>query len=392
MLDEIIKGIKPSVAEEKKVNQIVQSVLKKLKPEKDVEIKLGGSYAKGTWIAGHHDVDVFVVFKEDIDISKRLEKMLKKSFKKIETVHGSRDYFRIKEKEFYFEIIPVVKVKNAEVVENSTDASVFHVEWVKSHLTPKIADQVRLTKQFFKANGVYGAETYRNGFSGYVVEILVIYYGSFLDILKHISHWKEGTVIDPQASGRGERHKGAPLIVIDPVQSSRNAAAAVSQEKVMELIKVCRKFMQKPSKELFQTKKIKKSDLKEKDLILEFTPLKGKEDVVLTKIVKAIEFLELNLKKEGFKIKERGIEFDKKVVYWVSVENKEVSKEIKHLGPPLEMKEHVVIFKKKHKRVIIEDGKVVALKVRKFTKLKDLTKEFLKDKWVKERVKSVVIH
>ena len=76
----------------------------------------------------------------------------------------------------------------------------------------------------------------------------------------------------------------------------------------------------------------------------------------------------------------------------MSVENKEVSKEVKHLGPPLEMKEHVAIFKKKHKRVIIEGGKVVALKTRKYTKLKDCAREFLKDKWVKERVRSVVIH
>jgi len=42
-------------------------------------------------------------------------------------------------------------------------------------------------KQFMKGIGVYGSELRRRGFSGYLTELLVINYGSFLGVLKEAS-------------------------------------------------------------------------------------------------------------------------------------------------------------------------------------------------------------
>src|SRR3990167_7967472 len=53
--------------------------------------------------------------------------------------------------------------KHAKEAKNMTDVSLLHVGWVKKRLNKKLADQVRLAKKFFRAQKVYGAETFIRG-------------------------------------------------------------------------------------------------------------------------------------------------------------------------------------------------------------------------------------
>jgi len=66
------------------------------------------------------------------ELSDLLEKKLKSAFKskKISRLHGSRDYFQIKENDFTTEIIPILDIKKAEQAEKITDVSPLHAEWV----------------------------------------------------------------------------------------------------------------------------------------------------------------------------------------------------------------------------------------------------------------------
>ena len=153
--------VKPSEEEVKHVNHIAGCFLEKLnKILKDAKAAIGGSVAKGTWLKGGHDIDIFVQYPlkfKDKDISALLEKDLKKIFKDISRVHGSRDYFKIEYSSYIFEIIPVLKVTSPEKAENITDSSPFHTEWVKSKVDRSMQDEIRLTKAFCKANRLYGA-------------------------------------------------------------------------------------------------------------------------------------------------------------------------------------------------------------------------------------------
>ena len=88
----------PSLEEKKKLKKEVSGFLKKFKGLKDVKFTLGGSYAKDTWLPGNKDVDVFAKFNyskfKDKDISLKLYSILKKKFKNILVIHGSRDYYQ----------------------------------------------------------------------------------------------------------------------------------------------------------------------------------------------------------------------------------------------------------------------------------------------------------
>src|SRR3989344_3639777 len=196
MFEKILKKIKPTEREEKEIKAKVNKFLGKLnKNISEGHVVVGGSFAKGTWLSGQHDIDVFVQFSTDENISSKLEKAVKKSFKKYEVVHGSRDYFIVDFEELSFEIIPILKINYSREAKNITDISPLHVEWVKNNLNDRLKDEVRLAKHFCKANRIYGAETYIKGFHGYALEILIVYYGSFLNLVKHASRWRYNTLI-----------------------------------------------------------------------------------------------------------------------------------------------------------------------------------------------------
>jgi len=393
MFEKITKKVRPSVEEERALKKRVNGFLKEVKKHtKEAKPVVGGSFGKGTWLSGKHDVDVFLVFKDEEDISEKTGMLLKKAFKDVERVHGSRDYFVVKEKGSVFEVIPVVRIRRAKEAKNMTDVSLLHVGWVKKRLNKKLADQVRLAKKFFRAQKVYGAETFIRGFSGYVVEILIIYYGSFLELLKHALHWKKGMMLDPSGHGVDiNKHKGAALILVDPVQPVRNAAAGVSEERFDRLVKACRKFVQRPAESWFEEKEISWQGLKEKDIVLEVIPLEGKADVVGTKMVKAFEEIKNCLKKEGFGVVDADWEWNERAFFWFTVKNKELEKKYKHFGPPLKMKEHVAVFKKEYKKVGVENDRMFVWKVRKHTGVKEFVKALINDKKIVERVKFIII-
>ncbi|MFH1398749.1 MAG: nucleotidyltransferase domain-containing protein, partial [Candidatus Woesearchaeota archaeon] len=249
--DSIIRNHKLSPPEKKSAYTQINATLKIINTQfKKHKLKakavLGGSAAKGTMLKNDFDVDIFAQFDYSYkNISDLLEKALK-PFKPIR-VPGSRDYFQFT-KQFNYEIVPVLKISSPKRALNVTDASPLHVKWVKKKANEKLVDQIILTKIFLKAHSLYGAESYIKGFSGHVVDILIIYYNGFLKLLRASQKWKPGQIIDPEKHYTFlNQSKKGPLILIDPVQPDRNAAAALSQKNFEAFIAAAKAFLKKPS-------------------------------------------------------------------------------------------------------------------------------------------------
>jgi tRNA nucleotidyltransferase (CCA-adding enzyme) len=389
----VLEKIKPIEKEEKKTDKIVRDFLQKL-DDKLVGARafVGGSFGKGTWLKGDHDIDVFVRFEEDQEISDTLELCLQRAFSKIERVHGSRDYFQVIFKGLNFEIVPVFKIEKAAEAHNVTDVSPLHVKWVRKNSTNFLRDEIRLAKQFCKAQKVYGAETYIKGFSGYVMELLVIYYGSFKKFIEGVSKWKIGQEINP---GKNKFNlnpsKISPLLLIDPVQPNRNTAAAVSLEKFKNLISGCKKYNARPRAEMFRIKKVDLGKIHSHDVVFFAKALEGKKDNVGTKLLKAQEEIENQLNLEGFKVLSSGWEWEDIAYFWYDVKHKELKPFKEHAGPPKDNEEHAASFRAKHfDRTITEvEGKLYAVLPRKYRKVKDFAKTVIKLPRVKERVRAI---
>ena len=336
---DILSKIKPSQKEEDELKSLVKDFIQKIKI-KDAKAVFGGSGAKGTWLRDQGDADIFVKFNlkkyKNKDISKIIEKELMKKFKKAELIHGSRNYFNVNYKGFVFEVIPILDIKKASEALNITDISPLHASWVIKKSNERIRDEIRKFKYFLKINGLYGAESYVKGFSGYAAEILIIYYKSFDNLIKNARKWKEGKIIDVEhhdsASSLNES-KISPLIIIDPVQEDRNAAAALSREKFLKLIELSRKKIS------FEEKKI---NLEDYDLVLEIIPKKNKKDVMGAKSLKVFEYLKKNLNK--FDVKDSYFKFDSRALLCFKLGKKELERYREHQGPPVKLEENVKAF------------------------------------------------
>lgn len=406
--EEVLARVKPTKEEEKELEQRISVVLKRLnKVLGDATAVLGGSGAKGTWLRGQHDADVFVLFPyekyegQSHRLADILEKRLKKVVKKYERLYGSRDYFRFREKDFIFEIVPILKISKARDAVNITDVSPLHAGWVRKKSKGKISDEIRLVKAFCRAQKCYGAESYIRGLSGYVLEILTIHYGSFEKFLRAARKWEEKQIIDAgKLYGRKENvwlvvNKAklhSPLIVIDPVDRMRNAAAALSREKWLLFKERAAMFLKKPSARFFERGKINLEKLKKRKgtlVWMEVESIKNKEDVAGAKLLLAFQFLKKKLNEFSVVMADWDWDKEKKAVFWYMVKKKERPKFEVRKGPPLTLKHHVKDFKRLHKKTVTKQGKIWAKVPIKEYKLADYVKSRVKENYFKEKVKKI---
>ncbi len=381
----------------KDVNAFLNRLKLELKSRKiNAKPILGGSFAKDTWLKGDYDVDVFVAFDmkhKDDALSDLLAKALKPW--KTERVHGSRDYFQIHGK-INYEIIPVLAIKTAKQAQNVTDFSPKHVAWVNTK-GKKFKGDIRLFKKFCKAQRMYGAESYIRGYSGHVVDILVIYFKGFLPLLKAASKWdaKAKIVLDYNNSFKGqalfklnESKIQGPLVVVDPVQPDRNAAAALVQEHFEALIHAAKDFLKKPSIDFFIEETESDADLKKQGaLIMHATTIKEKEDIAGVKMVKAFQYITQQLIDNDFTVMSDW-QWDKKshAVYWFRTKEKTLPATMLRRGPPTDIPKAVAIFKKKYKTTKTVKGRLVANVKREFRTPLEVIKHAMKSDYLKDKL------
>lgn len=372
---------------------------------------IGGSYAKNTFLKNDHDVDIFVKFNlkyKNEDISNLLENILRElGSSSLEKVHGSRDYFQLKHSNFQIEIVPVLNISSPEQAVNVTDVSPLHVDWVnnKCKNNLELKNDIRLAKKFCKAQKVYGAESYIQGISGHVLDILIIHYNGFINLINEVSKWdnislNNPIIIDPEKRLKSikdfNKSKISPLIVIDPIQHDRNAAAALGVKKLKKLVTSADKFLNNPTELFFFEKSIKEEIIeKQKNLvndqkliIVEFIPLKGKKDIIGSKVKKVFDFIKLNLNE--FNIIDSNWEFKENIMYFI-LEKGILPDHYIRQGPPLKQKIHANSFKKKNKQFYEEKGVLYAKIKRDYINPKSLLLNLFNDEYIKSRIKQIKI-
>lgn len=413
--DEILKKISPDSEEITALNNSLETVKSLIedfakKHNFSVEVVAGGSTAKGTFLKGSFDVDIFVRFKSKGDLSNMLEKVIMDLSEKlnvaVEKVHGSRDYFQFEYKGFFFEIVPVKFINSLDEMENVTDMSPLHVFWVKKKLNEKLAGDIRLAKQFCKSCDVYGAESFINGISGHVLDILIIEYGSFDNFIKEVSNWSGITIVDPEKKHSNvlkelnQAKLVSPLIVVDPIDLNRNASAALSKKKYNKLIATCRKFLKQPDVSFFEIKPFDLKSLQSKQLdnellfVVSCVPVEGKKDVVATKILKVFEFIERHLRLYNFSIRFCDWHYSpNQSELFFFVKNEILEKQFEREGPPIKNKSDALRFKKIHGDKVYErDGRLFVKVNREFINPINCISHLIKQKYVLSRTDSTKLN
>lgn len=385
ILKEVLEKIKPPKEDlnfiDSSMKEFLRDLKKRIKNKKiKADIFIGGSFAKETVILkDYYDADVFVRFDKkypDKELSNLMRKILQ-GINGVLTIHGSRNYFRIKKgSNFIIEIIPVKKISNPKEAENITDLSYSHVNYIKKRIkNKKILDEIRIAKAFCYATNTYGAESYIGGFSGYALELLVYYYGGFLKFIKAISKLdskKEIIDIEKYYKRKSDillnvnaSKLASPIILIDPTYPQRNALAALSNETFDRFKQECKKFLKNPSIKSFEIEKkdiekIKEQTMKKKQefVLIHLNTNKQEGDVAGSKLLKFFKYFGNEISKY-FKIIHNGFEYDggkSAITYFVA----ESKKEILFTGPFIEDKESSEAFKKEHKKTFEKNKRLYA--------------------------------
>jgi tRNA nucleotidyltransferase (CCA-adding enzyme) len=258
VLEEVAKRIVPGNPERNRMARLadrlrdqVQGILEDSGFEGIVSVQ--GSFARDTWLSGEADLDIFAAFPPSMERREWTEKILPSIKKGIKAKAIDR-YAEHPFLEFHLEgirvnIVPCYSVDKGQW-KSATDRTPFHTEYMQKHLTAEMRLEARLLKRFLKGIRSYGAEIRVGGFSGMLVETLIVHYTSFQKTLEQVSKWTPMIFLDLEKPGLDQdsraRKFNAPLVVVDPVDPDRNLAAAVRQDKLWNLVAASRELQANP--------------------------------------------------------------------------------------------------------------------------------------------------
>ena len=269
-----------------------------------IDVEFGGSYAKGTWISADQggDIDIFIKFKKETPEKKFTEISKKVGFQALKKFHpyvkySDHPYVEAKIKTTKVNVVPCYNVEKGEW-KSAADRTHFHTEFMLESLSGEMKDDVRLLKKFLMNNQIYGAEIAKQGFSGYVAEVLIWNFGSFEKVLKEFSNISEGQIV-----GKATKEFETVISILDPVDSNRNLAAAISEENIGRFVLASREFLKKPSMKFFKPRnRCVKSEILKNVILVRFQFKSRSPDIIWGQIKRAASAVNMQLKLAGFNV------------------------------------------------------------------------------------------
>ncbi len=406
VLESVLRRITPTASEVKSTSDALEMIKKAtegvVKPMK-LDYTLAGSYLRDTWLPDKKEFDIFILFPEDVtrerleksglDVGKKIVKALSGTY---EIAYAEHPYIRAGVSGYAVDFVPCYDVKDAGKIKSAVDRTPHHNKYILKNLKAGMSSEVRLLKQFCKGIGVYGSDLCIEGFSGYLTELLIIKYKSFMNLADDAVGWEAGRVfID-----LGGHHKGPetrdmfpsqPLVVIDPVDKKRNVAAALSSGNFEKFKANCASFLKSPSGKYFETKKAPMtgralscalSSRGTKMLSVFFERPDVVDDVLYPQMRRTAKRLTGIMEDSGFNVMGSGVWCSRKeCALLLELEVWKLPSVRKVRGPPVFTKRHSGEFIKKYVksgRMLVEGQNWVAEVKRDFTDAEKLLSATLK--------------
>ncbi len=350
MLDSVLQRISPTPEEQEELRRVSNEL--RLLIEKHVKnvdsrifVRVLGSSARNTWLRYEKDIDIFVFFPTEYTKS-QLEDITTEAAKRVleswEKHYAEHPYVRGVFKGYEVEVVPCYAVASAKDKKSAVDRTPFHHEYVANRIKGK-EDDVRLLKQFLKGIGAYGAEAKVQGFSGYLCELLIIKFGSFMNLIEAASQFKHGVVLYLEKPPKDlKKFKGDAMIFIDPVDENRNVASAVSEEKFSLFVHACREFLKNPRESFFFPKPrvVKKERIAELIkrrrtgfIAVSFEKPDVVDDILYSQIRKALKLIRGYFNQREFRVYGSAYHVDSSIVFLFELESLELPEAKVHLGP-----------------------------------------------------------
>lgn len=379
----------PTKKEEDNTKELAEFLLKKVRDEaakypEVVSVELGGSFAKGTWLRNQMDFDIFVKLKIDTD-EKSFEEIGKKiGFSSMKTFkphvrYSEHPYVEAEIKGTRVNVVPCYDVEKGQW-KSAADRSSFHTKFVLETFDNAKKNEVRLLKKFLKGVGIYGAEIAKEGFGGYVAEVLVHNYGSFLGVLEAASNFTQG-----QAIGNPSKKFETALVLVDPIDGNRNLGTAISTQNVAKFILAARAFLKKPSMMFFVEKQRNPNrKILKNVIIVRFVYKWRSPDIIWGQVKRSTTSLAGQLELGGFEVIRKTAVTDEKseAAMLFLLRLPVIEKFVVKNGPEIYRKSDSENFISKNSRNIMtwidENGRILSMQQRELHDAKKFLEKILK--------------
>jgi len=325
----------------------------------DADVVQVGSTARGTWVAGDRDIDLFVRFPPDLPREELQEYGLEVGNAVLPAgreEYAEHPYVKGRFEGYDVDLVPCYRLESATDIQSAVDRTPFHNAYLEQRLTDELAGDVRLFKQFLKGVGAYGSDLRTQGFSGYLAELLVVENGGFRETLEAIREWQRPVVIDPESHGEVEFDD--PLVVVDPTDPERNVAAVVAPENVARVQHHAREFLDAPRESVFEPRDIEALDAAD---VREYVAARGTtplavvfdapdvvEDQLYPQLYRSRDGLVRGLEGHGFSVVRAATWADERAVLFVELAVSELPAVERHEGPPMYVESHARGFYEKY--------------------------------------------
>ncbi len=358
-----LERIKPTPQEDQKTQQdatsLVEDVEKLLDEEGwDGTPRLEGSLAKGTYLHGQGDLDVFVAFPPTLERGTLEDRVhtLKRVLEDGHVAYAEHPYAQGTYRGHDAEIVPCYDLASPRDPRSAVDRTPFHTEHIQHALTDEQRDEVRLLKAFLETAACYGAKESVRGVSGYLAELMILHHGAFQDVLAWATRGFPHPITfeEPPA-----RRFDAPLVIVDPVDPGRNAAAAVRASTLNRFQEAAAAFRQDPHARFFQPPApahmdadtaLERCQARNTRVLALTLPLDEDllEDPVHAQLRRAVTLATDQLERDQIPVHATATLLDEDPREgWILLEAHEtaLSEPYVHQGPPVHLDEHAAAFR-----------------------------------------------
>lgn len=222
-----------------------------------VRALVAGSAARGTFLSDRLDIDLFLLFPPDLPRDRLREEGLalgRAVLEEPETRYAEHPYLRGRFAGFRVDAVPGFAITDSAHPLSPVDRTPFHQEYLVARETPELVSQVRLAKEFFRSLGVYGSEAKTEGVSGYLVELLILRFGGFRELLRAARSWRIPVRLIDVGKEPPRLPAEVALILPDPVDSQRNVASALSRRNLALFILAAGAYLSHPTGAWFESR------------------------------------------------------------------------------------------------------------------------------------------
>ena len=314
-----------------------------------------GSTARGTWLSGDRDIDLFVRFPTGLDRAK-LERyglvIGRTVFPDGHEEYAEHPYITGTYDGFDVDLVPCYDVDSAAEIRSAVDHTPFHNAYLTERITPDLARDVRVFKRLLKGIGAYGSNLRTRGFSGYLTELLVFVHDGVVPLLEAATDWRPPVRFDPE--DHGTREHDDPLVVVDPTDPARNVAAVCSAANVARLQHYARDLVDDPRTDLFSPTDpapLSAATVRGHLARRETTPLAIRfetpdlvDDQLYPQLEKSLRGITDDLDRRGFRVLRGSTFADDRAVLLVELVTRTLPAVERHEGPPVHVRTHAEGF------------------------------------------------